>query len=81
MDKKMHINLEKADQAIEAVAREMGLDKQTVERAVTGAIAEDMANPDPRVKAFWSAVPRSGETPTPAEVLAYISASDGTGAL
>lgn len=67
------MNTAKAYRALKETARRNDVSLDTVIKEIERAIAIGMANPDPKVQAFWRSVPKAGEAPTPVELVAYIS--------
>ena len=64
--------MDKIKCSLASVAKQNGVSIDEVKREIQKAIDIGMANPDPKIKAFWNSIPRSGERPTPEEVIAYL---------
>ena len=60
-------------EAIQEVASRNGVSAAEVRREIELAIDTGMANPDPKIRAYWAKIPRSGERPTPEEVIVYLA--------
>ena len=58
---------------LKTVADNNGVSVETVRHEIEVAIAAARENTDPNVRAFWNDLPCKGETPTPEEVIAYIT--------
>ncbi len=63
------LNREKAKKAFTIIAKRDGVSVGHVRAEIQRAIDAGMANPDPRVQAFWKAVPHTGERPSPEDVI------------
>lgn len=64
---------ENARKALEAVAKQNGVPLETVIREIELTIQTAMASPDPAVRSRWANIPRSGNTPTPEELVMYLT--------
>lgn len=65
--------LKVAGKAIEDTAAKEGESPDYVRKQIMDCIREGIADPDPRVQSAWSSIPRSGEIPTPEELLAWVA--------
>jgi hypothetical protein len=63
----------KANRALIKAARRNGVSLESLLGEIELAIAIGMADPDPAAQAFWRSVPRTGDRPTPAELVEYIA--------
>ncbi len=67
------MNREKAEKALQILAVRDGVSVGYVRAEIQNAIDVGMANPDPRIQAFWKAVPHKGARPTPEDVICFIT--------
>ena len=58
-------------QIIKEVARKNGVSVGEVRRGILACIEAAAANPDPRARAAFEAIPRRGALPTPEEFIAH----------
>ena len=61
----------KARKAIVGIAVKEGVSVEHVKAQINACIQAGMADPDPSVQATWDAIPRSGDFPTPEELVAW----------
>ena len=59
--------------ALVETAKRNNVPLDTVLNEINTAISLAMKDPEPSVQAFWSAVPSADKTPTPIEVIAYLT--------
>lgn len=64
---------EKARKALETVALRNGIPPETVIREIEQTIQTAMASSDPTIQSRWADIPRSGDVPTPEELVAYLA--------
>lgn len=62
-----------AENAIGKIAEREGVSAEYVRKQMQIAMINGLCSTDPKVKAFWAAVPREEEVPTPEELIIYIS--------
>jgi hypothetical protein len=62
-----------AENTIGKIAEREGVSTEYVRKQMQIAMINDLCSTDPKIKAFWAAVPREKEVPTPEELLIYIS--------
>lgn len=62
-----------AESAIKKIAERDGVSTEYVRKHMQIAMINGLCSTDPKVKAFWAAVPRENEVPTPEELIIYIS--------
>lgn len=62
-----------AENAIRKIAERDGVSTEYVRKQMQIAMINGLCSTDPKVKAFWAAVPRESEVPTPEELIIYIS--------
>lgn len=62
-----------AENAIRRIAERDGVSMEYVRKQMQIAMINGLCSTDPKVKAFWAAVPRENEVPTPEELIIYIS--------
>lgn len=67
------MNTKKVKRVLEQVAQKRRVSVEDVRHEIELIIASGQEHPDPEIKAFWQAVPRKGEKPTPEEVVAHIT--------
>ena len=67
------MNKEKARKAFKILAKRDGVSVGYVRAEIQNAINEGMANPDPRIQAFWRTVPRTGASLTPEDFICFIA--------
>lgn len=65
----------RAAKVLEQVARENGVDVETVIREIECAIREAMDTDDVNVCSLWERIPRRGVYPTAVEMVAYLGDS------
>lgn len=65
--------MDKIKCSLTSVAKQNGVSVDVVKREIQKAIELGMTNPDPKIKAFWNSIPRSGERPTPEEVIGFFA--------
>ena len=63
----------KAEWAMEEVAKEEGIGMHSVVQEIEAVIAEGISNTDPAVREFWRTIPCKGSYPTPVELIEYLS--------
>ena len=59
--------------ALNTVAKKEGVSSERIRKDIEAAIAAARKDGNPTVQAFWNAVPRQGDAPTPEELIAYIA--------
>lgn len=64
---------QRAQQAIEQIARQRGVAEAEVRREMTEMITQAMADPNPAVRLMWETCPCAGRVPTPEEMLIWVS--------
>lgn len=62
-----------AENAIRKIAEREGVSTEYVKKQMQIAMINGLCNTDPKVKAFWAAVPCEKDVPTPEELILYIS--------
>lgn len=62
-----------AENAIRKIAKREGVSTEYVRKQMQIAMINGLCSIDPKVKAFWAAVPREKEVPTPEELIIFIS--------
>ncbi len=62
-----------AETAIRKIAEREGVSTEYVRKQMQVAMLNGLCSTDPKIKAFWDAVPRDKEVPTPEEFITYIS--------
>lgn len=62
-----------AENAIRKIAERESVSTEYVRKQMQLAMINGLCSTDPKVKAFWAAVPRENEVPTPEELIIYIS--------
>ena len=62
-----------AENAIRKIAEREGVSTEYVRKQMQIAMLNGLCSTDPKVKAFWDAVPREKDIPTPEELILYIS--------
>lgn len=65
--------LETARQAIRQIAASEGVSEAKVREEITVAIRAALDNPDPQARALWATIPKSGEIPTPEELMTWVA--------
>lgn len=65
--------MDKIKRSLASVAKQNGVSVDEVKREIQKAIDIGMANPDPKIQAFWNSIPRAGERPTPEEVISFFA--------
>ena len=63
-----------ARRSVSKVAEEHGATEQEVREEMMNAIRAGMDNPDPKIRAMWDAIPRSGPELTVEEFIAWVAA-------
>lgn len=61
----------KARKAIGEIAVKEGVSVEHVKAQIKACIQAGLADPDPSVRATWNEIPRSGDIPTPEELVAW----------
>ena len=69
--KKAPVTIEKAEQAIRAIAAEHHTTVEAVRLEMKQAMIAGLLNPDPAVQALWKSIPCKGEVPTPEELIVW----------
>lgn len=69
----MPLTDKQARQTMEQIAQEQGVTIFEVRSEMERAILAGKKSVAPEAVAFWRAVPRKGETPTPEEFLSYMA--------
>jgi hypothetical protein len=62
-----------AENAIRKIAERNGVSTEYVRKQIQVAMLNGLCSTDPKVKAFWVAVPCEKDIPTPEELILYIS--------
>ena len=62
-----------AENAIRKIAEREGVSTEHVRKQMQIAMINGLCSTDPKVKAFWAAIPCEKEVPTPEELIVYIS--------
>jgi hypothetical protein len=62
-----------AENAIRRIAEREGVSTEYVRRQMQLAMINGLCSTDPKIKAFWDAVPCETEVPTPEELIIHIS--------
>ena len=62
-----------AENAIKKIAEREGVPTEYVRKQIQIAMLNGLCSTDPKVKAFWDAVPCERDIPTPEELIIYIS--------
>ena len=62
-----------AENAIRKIAIREGVTVEYVRKQIQIAMINGLCSTDPKVKAFWDAVPCEKDVPTPEELIIYIS--------
>lgn len=62
-----------AENAIRKIAEGEGVSTEYVRKQMQIAMINGLCSTDPKVKAFWAAVPCEKDVPTPEELILYIS--------
>lgn len=61
------------ENAIRKIAEREGVSTEYVKKQMQIAMINGLCSTDPKVKAFWAAVPCEKDVPTPEELILYIS--------
>jgi len=62
-----------AENAIRKIAERDGVSTEYVRKQMQIAMLNGLCSTDPKIKAFWAAVPCEKDIPTPEELILYIS--------
>ncbi len=62
-----------AENTIGKIAEREGVSTEYVRKQIQIAMINGLCSTDPTIKAFWTAVPREKEIPTPEELIIYVS--------
>lgn len=62
-----------ARNSIKEIAKRDGVSVEYVRKQMKTAMLGGLCSTDPQIKQFWDSVPREGETPTPEELIIYIT--------
>lgn len=62
-----------AENAIRKIAERDGVSTEYVRKQIQIAMLNGLCSTDPKIKAFWDAVPCEKDIPTPEELILYIS--------
>lgn len=63
--------VEKARRAIAHIAMREGTTPEMVRKHIQLAMINGLVSDDPAIKAAWARIPKTGDVPTPEEVIAY----------
>ena len=67
------MDIRKAENALRKLAEQRGLSVAEVRREIQASINEGLNSSDPLAMAYWAIIPKTGEIPTPEEVILYIA--------
>lgn len=71
------MDLKKAEKALRKLAVREGVSVEYIREKIQEAIDAATADPDPRRKRFWAAVPRRGERLSPEDLIVFLRENAG----
>lgn len=63
--------MKKMEDVYEEIAKRHGTSAERVRRDIRSALKAGDREPDPKVQAVWENIPRTGDKPTPKEVILF----------